>query len=110
MLNIEEIPPLDIFYTPKHRVVVIKHRKRRRTDQDALFASREEFLNIVYKNAKVDPYEDLTKLSQYAGAYSAATIEKYSKVTQLVKQKDVQISILEEQVAGNQQNIIQLEQ
>ena len=36
MLKIEEIPPLDVFYSPKHRAVVRKQRKRRRNDQDAL--------------------------------------------------------------------------
>ena len=47
MLKIEEIPPLGIFYSPKHRVVVRKQRKTRRTDQDALLASQGEFLNVV---------------------------------------------------------------
>ena len=46
--------------------------------------------------------------SQYVGAYSVATIDKASEV--LVKQKDVQIAIFEEQVVGDQQKIIQLEQ
>ena len=68
MLKIEEIPPLDILYSPKHRAMVRKQRKRRRTDEDALLASQGELLNVVYKNAEVDPSEDLTKLSQYAGA------------------------------------------
>ena len=54
-------------------------------------------MNIVYKNTEVNPSEDLTKLSQYAGAYSAATIEKASEVSQLMKQKDLQIAMLEEQ-------------
>ena len=44
-------------------------------------------MNIVYKYAEVNPSEDLTKLSQYAGAYSAATIDKASEFSQLVKQK-----------------------
>lgn len=47
----------------------------------------------------MDPSKDLTKLSQYAGAYSTATIDKASEVTQLIKQKDVQMAIFEEQVA-----------
>jgi len=51
-------------------------------------------MNIVYKSAEVNPSEDLTKLSQYAGAYSAATIDKASEVTQLMKQNDVQIAML----------------
>ena len=44
-------------------------------------------MNVVWKNTKVNPSEDLTKLSQYAGAYSAATIDKSTEVTQLLKQK-----------------------
>ena len=62
-------------------------------------ASQGEFLNIVYKNAEVDPSEDLTKLSQYVSAYSASTIDKASEVSQLVKQKDMKITIFEEEVA-----------
>ena len=110
MLKVEEILPLDIFYSPKHRVVVKKQRKRRRTDQDALSTSQVEFMNIVWKNVEVNLSEDLTKLSQYAGAYSAATIDKASEVSQLMKQKDLQIAMLEEQATENQNKIIQLEQ
>lgn len=110
MLKIEEIPPLDIFYSPKHRVVVRKQRKRRKTDQDAVLTSQVEFMNIVYKNAEVNPSEDLTKLSQYAGAYNASTIDKASEVTQSIKNKYVKIAMLEEHVTENQQKIIQLEQ
>ena len=82
----------------------------RKTDQDALLVSQGELLNIFYKNAEVDPSKDLTKLSQYASAYSVATIDKASEVSQLVKQKDIQIAIFEEQVAGDQQKLIQFEQ
>jgi len=32
-LSIEEIPPLDVFYSPKHRVVVKRQRKKRKIDQ-----------------------------------------------------------------------------
>ena len=46
-------------------------------------------MNIVWKNTEVNPSEDLTKLSQYAGVYSAATIDKASEVTQMMKQKDL---------------------
>lgn len=51
----------------------------------------------------------ISKLSQYTSAYSAATIDKASKVSQLMKQKYLQIAMLEEQATGNQQNIVQLE-
>lgn len=66
-------------------------------------------MNIVYKNAEVNPLEDLTKLSQYVGAYSVATIDNASEVSQLIKQKDLQIAMLEEQATENQQKIVQLE-
>ena len=65
---------------------------------------------FVWKNNEVNPSEDLTRLSQYVGAYSAATIEKASEVTQIMKQKDLYIAILEEQATKNQKNIMQLEQ
>ena len=57
----------------------------------------------------MNPSEDLTKLSQYAGAYSAATIYKAAEVSQLMTQKDLHISLLEEQANKNQQKISQLE-
>ena len=37
ILQIEEIPPLDVFYSPRHKAVVKRQRKRRRTDQPSLF-------------------------------------------------------------------------
>ena len=101
VLKVEDIPPLDIFYSPKHRDVFRKQRKRKRTDQESLSTSQVELMNIVWKNTKVNPSEDLTKLSQYAGAYSAATIDKAFEVTQMMKQKDVQIAMLEEQTTEN---------
>ena len=67
-------------------------------------------MNIVYKNVEVNPSEDLTKLSQYAGAYSAAKIDKAAEFSQLMTQKDLHIALLEEQANENQQKIAQLEQ
>ena len=89
LLKVEEIPPLDIFYSPKHRFVVRKQRKIRRTDQESLSSPQFEFMNIVWKNTEVNPSEDLTKLSQYAGAYSVATIDKAAEFNQMIKQKDL---------------------
>ena len=82
VLKIEEIPPLDVFYSPKHKAVVRRQRKGRKMDPDMFSTPQEEFMNIVYKNTEVNPSEDLTKLSQYAGAYSAATIDKAVEVYQ----------------------------
>jgi len=41
----------------------------------------------------------LTKLSQYAGAYTTATIDKAIEVNQSIKEKDQRITQLEEQLA-----------
>jgi len=50
--------------------------------------------NIVWKE-EFNPSDDLTRLSQYAGAYSAATIDKASEVSLLLKTKDQEISTLQ---------------
>ena len=65
--------------------------------------------NVLWKE-EFNPCEDLTKLSQYAGAYSAATIDKASDVSNLLKEKDQTIVSLQSQVSERQQKIEQLEQ
>lgn len=57
-----------------------------------------------------NPSKDLTKLSRYVGAYSAATMDKASEVRNLLKEKDQAIVSLEAQVSERQQRIEQLEQ
>ena len=32
ILKIEEIPPIDVFYSPQHKVVVRRQRKKRKLD------------------------------------------------------------------------------
>jgi len=109
ILQVEEIPPLDVFYNPKHKVVVKRHRKRRRADQPSLFPELTVTGNVVWKE-EFDPSDDLTKLSQYAGAYSAATIDKASKVSSLLKAKDQDIFSLQAQLSEAQQKAEQAEQ
>lgn len=94
ILQVEDIPPLDVFYSPRHRAVVKRSRKRRRLDQPSIFPEQTVTGNVVWKE-KMDPSDDLTKLSQYAGAYSAATIDKASEVSLLLKNKDQEISTLQ---------------
>ena len=88
------MPPLDIFYSPKHRAVVKRQRKKRRIDQSSLLPAQTEMANVVWKE-EFNPFEDLTKLSQYAGAYSVATMDKASEVRNLLKEKDQTIVSLE---------------
>lgn len=62
ILHVEEIPPLDVFYNPKHRVVIMRQKKKRKIDQSLLLTSQIEIKNVVWREA-VNPSEDLTKLS-----------------------------------------------
>lgn len=64
---------------------------------------------MVWKE-EVDPSKDLTKLSQYNGAYTAATMDKASEVSNFLKEKEQAVISLETQVQEKQQRIEQLEQ
>ena len=101
VLQIEDIPPLDVFYSPKHRAVVKRKRKRRRLDQSSLLPDQTEMGNVVWKE-EFNPSDDLTKLSQYSGAYSKATMDKASEVSNLLKEKDQIIVSLQSQVSEAQ--------
>jgi len=109
VLQIEEIPPLDVFYSPKHRAVVRRQRKKRKIEHGPILTPQIEIMNVVWRG-EVNPSEDLTKLSQYAGAYTTTTIDKASEVSHLLKEKDQAIIQLEAQSAERQQKIEQLEQ
>jgi len=96
VLNIEEIPPLDIFYSPQHKAVVRRQRKKMKLgntlSQDA------EQLDVLWKDPNSNPTENLTKLSQIAGAYASATIDKASEVQQLLKEQEDQIHLPQPQL------------
>ena len=64
---------------------------------------------MVWKE-EFDPSDDLTKLSQYAGAYSIAKIDKASKVSLLLKTKDQEIFSLQAQLTEAKQKAEQVEQ
>ena len=64
---------------------------------------------MVWKE-ELDPSDDLTKLSQYAGAYSAATIDKASEVSLLLKTKDQEIFALQAELAEAQNKAAQAEE
>ena len=108
ILQIEEIPPLDVFYSPKHKAVVNRQRKRRRADQPSPFPELTVTGNVVWKE-EFDPSDDLTKLSQLAGAYSAANIDKATEVRNLLKAKDQDISSLQARLSEVQQRAEQAE-
>lgn len=47
----------------------------------------DEYVDVLWKDPLDDPTEHLTKLSQFAGAYSTATIDKSIEVQLLFKKK-----------------------
>lgn len=48
VLHIEEIPPLNVFDSPQHRVVVKRQRKKRMIDQSSLLPTQTEMANVVW--------------------------------------------------------------
>jgi len=89
MLKIEEIPPLDVFYSPQHKAVVRRKRKERKLDN--MLSLEVEQLDVLWRDPTTDPIENLTKLSQIVGAYASTTIDKLSEVQQLLKDREKQI-------------------
>ena len=78
MLKIEEIPPLDVFYSPQHKAVVRRQRKKRKLEN--VPSHDAEHLYVLWKYPTTNPPENLTKLSQITGAYASTDIDKASEV------------------------------
>ena len=78
LLSVEEIPPLDVFYSPQHKVVVRRQRKKRKLENT--LSQDAEHLDVLWKDPNNNLTENLTKLSQIAGAYASATIDKALEV------------------------------
>ena len=96
LLNVEEIPPLDVFYSPQHKAVVRRQRKKRKLEN--ALSQYAEHLDVLWKDPKNNPTENLTKRSQIAGAYASATIDKASEVQQLLKEQENHIQLLQKQL------------
>lgn len=61
-------------------------------------------MEFVWKDTHVDPSENLTKLSQFAGAYARTTIDKTMEVRLLLKEKEQRILLLEQQLEKEKTN------
>ena len=85
VLNIEDIPPLDVFYSPQYKVVVRKQRKK--INLESAISTNAKQLDFLWKDPTTDPTDNLTKLSQITGAYASATIDKSSEVRLLLNEK-----------------------
>ena len=79
-LKVTEIAPLDVFYSPLHKVVARGQRKRRRTKASLVVTPGDIPMDILWKDTQTDPSNNLTKLSQFVGAYAFAMIDKAIEV------------------------------
>ena len=86
VLQIEDIPSLDIFYSPSYKVIV-KRNKRWRIDETTS-KPIDESGYVLWIDSFDDPTEHLTKLSQDAGAYATPIVDKATKLRVLLKQKE----------------------
>ena len=62
---------------------------------DTVSSLTNESVDILWKDPLADPTKHLTKLSQFAGAYATATIDKATEVQYLLKQIEEKINDLE---------------
>ena len=96
VLRIEEIPPLDVFYSPQHKVVIRRQWKKRKLE--AMLTPEVEPIDFLWKYPTTDPSKNLIRLSQITGAYTSATIDKATDVQLLLKDKEDKILFLEQQL------------
>ena len=61
-------------------------------------------MDIVWKDSPIDPYENLTRLSQFIVAYAMETIIKATEVQMFLKEKEQRILELEQQLAQEKSN------
>ena len=110
-LKIEEIPPLNVFYSPHHKAMVKRQRKKIKLDSIAVTTPENELMDVLWKDSPIDPSANFTRLSQFAETYATMTIDKETEVQTLLREKENKMTSLEQQlqqVKSNQQAEIQL--
>jgi len=63
-----------------------------------------EPMDIVWKDLPMDPSKNITRLSQFAGAYAMATIDKAIEVQIPLREKEQNIFLLEQQLEQEKSN------
>lgn len=86
-----------MFYSPLHKAIVRRPRKRRRIETTKLPFGNEP-MDIVWKEIPFNPAENLTIFSQFTGAYATATMDKATEIFVLLKEKEEKIAQLEQQL------------
>ena len=55
-------------------------------------------MEVIWKDTPIDPSKNITKLSQFAGAYATATIDKETEFWLLLKEKEERVQLLEQKL------------
>lgn len=90
ILKVIEIPHLDVFYSPLSKDVVRRQRKRRRVETLKIPPGNEP-IHIVWMDIPSNLHENLTRLSQFTGAYATATMHKGIEVYILLREREEKI-------------------
>jgi len=61
-------------------------------------------MDIVLKDLPMDPSENLTRLSQFVGAYATKNIDKATEVQIPLREKEKNIMLLEQQLEQEKYN------
>ena len=76
---------------------MVRRQRKKRKLENTLSQDVEQ-LDVLWKDPTSNPTKNLTKLSQIAGAYASATIDKASEVQQLLKEWEDKIQVLQQQL------------
>jgi len=98
VLRIEEIPPLDVFYSPQHETIVKRQRKERKLESTTATTLNNEPMNVLWKDSSTDPFTNLTRISQFTSAYATTTIDKATEVQLFLKEKEDKVLSLKQQL------------
>jgi len=63
IFKIEEIPPLDVFYSPKHKTLMNRSRKKRKLEKYQALVTNETPFQVLWKGTQTTPEEELYRLS-----------------------------------------------
>jgi len=103
---VTEIPPLDVFYNPLHKVVVRRQRKRRRIETPKVPPGNEP-MDIVWKDIHSNLAENLTRLSQFTREYATVTMDKATELSILLREREEKITQLEQHLQIEKTNVNQ---
>lgn len=89
---------MDIFYSPAHKAVVKRGRKKRKIDDSQALlpqkTSQASPFEVLWKGTSTASADELGKLTQFISAYASATMDKAIEVQELLREEDEKIASL----------------